>query len=95
MIELILGIILKIIFFQLCNALVFFVLSNILAVVLYLLLEAPFVNLEKLMLKKKDNKNKTTSNLKIEKVGKNNLSFNSCSLSDSQNNENIHYVVKL
>ncbi len=95
MIELILGIILKIIFFQLCNALVFFVLSNVLAVVLYLLLEAPFVNLEKLMLKKKDNKNKTTSNLKIEKVGKNNLSFNSCSSSDSQNNENIHYVVKL
>jgi predicted membrane protein len=94
MIELILSIILKIIFFQLCNALIFFILSNVLAVVLYLLLEAPFVNLEKLMFKKKDNKNKT-NNLKIEKVGKNNLSFNSCSLSDSQNNENVYYVVKL
>jgi predicted membrane protein len=94
MIELILSIILKIIFFQLCNALIFFILSNVLAVVLYLLLEAPFVNLEKLMFKEKDNKNKT-NNLKIEKVGKNNLSFNSCSLSDSQNNENVYYVVKL
>jgi hypothetical protein len=94
MIELILGIILKIIYFQLCNALVFFILSNILAVVLYLLLETPFVNLEKLMFKKKDNKNKTI-NLEIEKVGKNNLSFNSCSSSDSQNKENIYSVIKL
>ena len=80
--------------FQLCNGIITIILSNVMSLVVYILLEAPFANLQKLILKSNERKNldKSLNKLKLREEINNNDNNNRIS---SANVSHILHITKM